>query len=148
MSDKKHHLTKLTAILSILFVAIYASPQTAAKKAPHFAAVSSLSLVTNGTEKHFDVDKNGALDPYERLKLRTHLVLHYPLVTKQKQKPYDVDVDGMLEPHEMTQYLADKEAGLLNQMYKKYITGKKMVARKRRERLDKIAAKNARLRGR
>lgn len=106
--------------------------------------------VTGETSKklarHFDRDKNGALDQLERMNLRTYQIFHYPLVEKENQKPYDVDGDLMLEPFEMRQYLADKVSGRLKDVCKEYEEKKKAEERRRKERLRKIEEENAVLR--
>lgn len=89
--------------------------------------VSSLTPVQNKTQKHFDLDRNKSLDPYERLLLRTHEVMKYPLANKKKMLPYDYNQDRMLEPFEHQKYLRDKQSGDLNTVYQKFRDKKKQA---------------------
>lgn len=90
----------------VLAIAIILSPMTHAFTS---GITSSLTPVTNKTEKHFDVNKDKQLSPYERLLLRTHELKGYPLAKKKKMLPYDFNGDLMLEPFEEQKYRERKK---------------------------------------
>lgn len=74
-------------------------------------AAHATKKIDSKTERHFDLDKSGSLDRYERQLLKTHEHFAYPLVTKKEQRVYDFNNDRMLEPFEEAQYRRDKESG-------------------------------------
>ena len=99
--------------------------------------ISSLTPVHTKTQKHFDIDRDKFLSPYERLLLRTHEIMHYPLVKRKKQRPYDYNGDHMLEPFEEQHYLRDKGDGSLSDVYKNYLGNNRKLSKLRQTMLKK-----------
>ena len=104
------------SIIVFFFYLLFSSFVFAREK----VVITSFSKPKDKVEKHFDKDKDGFLNFYERMLLRTYVVFHYPLVKKKKQRPYDVNGDLMLEPAENKRYLEDEASGKLKTEYREH----------------------------
>ncbi len=120
----------LQYLLGFFFALLALASSSEAKKIPYGA--DSLTLPQNKTEKHFDRNRDGYLNPYERLLILTQAKFGYPLAKQKKQAPYDTNDNGMLEPPELRLYQLDVDSGKIKAVWRENKTKVRLKEKARR----------------